>query len=217
MPEPPVTATFNGRTFRRRPNSRHRSLRVYYSSHASNRKPPLWLHQEVWKARNGPIPKGHEIHHADGDPFNNAIENLECVTRPEHRKREAAAGRYNTEAVRANLNRIRPLAAQWHRSAAGRAWHSQNGKRAWTKRQPVKKKCEQCRCEFQSITNRPNDRCCSRACYAALRRASGVDDEERKCKVCRKAFIVNRFAKTTTCSRPCADRVRVKTRRGQPQ
>lgn len=43
------------------------------------------LHIEVWKAANGEIPKGCEIHHIDFNPSNNALENLQCLTVSEHR------------------------------------------------------------------------------------------------------------------------------------
>lgn len=200
----PVVVLFNGKKFRRLPSSKHRSLRVYYSRHESSHSPPIWLHQEVWKHHNGPIPKGHEIHHSDGDPFNNDITNLECLTVAEHRRRDAERGGYDTESVRKNLDRIRPLAAKWHASEQGRQWHRENGKAAWKRRKPVTKKCEQCGKDYQSITIRSNDRTCSRACYAALRRDSGADNEPRDCSICKQSFSVNRFAKTRTCSPACA-------------
>lgn len=41
-------------------------------------------HRYVWEQANGPIPKGHFIHHRDGHKANNALANLECITRAEH-------------------------------------------------------------------------------------------------------------------------------------
>lgn len=37
------------------------------------------VHKIVWECFNGPIPKGYEINHIDGDPSNNALSNLELV------------------------------------------------------------------------------------------------------------------------------------------
>lgn len=33
----------------------------------------------VWEQHHGPIPEGHHIHHINNDPFDDRIENLECV------------------------------------------------------------------------------------------------------------------------------------------
>ena len=44
------------------------------------------LHREIWKHFNGEIPKGYVIHHIDGDPSNNDIANLQCLTQSEHMK-----------------------------------------------------------------------------------------------------------------------------------
>lgn len=43
-------------------------------------------HRWVWEQANGPIPPGHLIHHIDGDPRNNDIQNLACITKSEHAK-----------------------------------------------------------------------------------------------------------------------------------
>ena len=43
------------------------------------------LHRAVWKSVHGPIKDGCEIHHIDGDIFNNNISNLECHSKGEHR------------------------------------------------------------------------------------------------------------------------------------
>lgn len=42
------------------------------------------LHRDVWELHNGEIPRGFDIHHKDGDRTNNAITNLECLSKSEH-------------------------------------------------------------------------------------------------------------------------------------
>lgn len=81
---------FNGIKFRRYPNSKIHVRRTRYSPHSFHRKRGVEsLHREIWKFYNGPIPAGYHIHHIDGDPLNNAIENLECLSEEEHRAKHS--------------------------------------------------------------------------------------------------------------------------------
>ncbi len=41
-------------------------------------------HVAVWEKANGPVPKGFVVHHKDEDVRNNALSNLECMTRQHH-------------------------------------------------------------------------------------------------------------------------------------
>lgn len=42
-------------------------------------------HVLVWEQANGPKPEGCDIHHIDGNGKNNALENLVCLTKSEHK------------------------------------------------------------------------------------------------------------------------------------
>lgn len=42
------------------------------------------VHKIVWESFNGPIPKGYEVDHIDGDPNNNALSNLQLITHKEN-------------------------------------------------------------------------------------------------------------------------------------
>ncbi|MFH0832919.1 MAG: HNH endonuclease [Candidatus Aenigmatarchaeota archaeon] len=54
------------------------------------------VHWHVWKKRHGRYPRqGYEIHHKDGKKYNNDINNLEELTREEHKKKHH--GRINHE------------------------------------------------------------------------------------------------------------------------
>ena len=53
---------------------------LYLNNVAKN----LSIHRLVWSAFNGPIPEGLEINHKDEDKANNALLNLELVTRKEN-------------------------------------------------------------------------------------------------------------------------------------
>lgn len=48
-------------------------------------------HVYVWEQANGPKPEGCDIHHIDGDGQNNALENLVCLTKSEHKQLHAKA------------------------------------------------------------------------------------------------------------------------------
>lgn len=43
-------------------------------------------HVLVWEEHYGPVPAGKELHHINGDKLDNRIENLQCVTRLEHKR-----------------------------------------------------------------------------------------------------------------------------------
>lgn len=42
------------------------------------------VHRDIWEYYNGEIPDGYHIHHVDEDKNNNAVENLQCLSKSEH-------------------------------------------------------------------------------------------------------------------------------------
>lgn len=192
----PEIFIFNGLKYRRYPQSKNRSLRVYFS-----RRGGVHLHREIWKSVHGKIPKGHHIHHKDENPLNNAIENLECISAGDH-LRHHRLGKIPTEEQTKHLERIRPMAAEWHRSDEGRAWHSQHSIDAFAGRKPIKYKCEQCGKEFES-KKIGGVRFCHINCKSTARKRSGIDNVERKCLQCGKEFIINKYVKKDVCSSGC--------------
>ncbi len=52
-----------------------------------NQKAGGLLHCVMWEAHRGPIPDGYELHHSDEDGTNNDWDNLELLTRLEHKRR----------------------------------------------------------------------------------------------------------------------------------
>src|SRR5258706_3308241 len=101
----------------------------YYRRNCWSQKGPSNLHRAVWESANGSIPAGYEIHHRDGDTFNNVLENLECKLVSEHQRQ------HTLERIAAGL--LAPpteyalrKAAEWHASKEGAQWHSEHSKRA---------------------------------------------------------------------------------------
>ncbi|MFA5186310.1 MAG: HNH endonuclease [Patescibacteria group bacterium] len=193
---PCESLVYNGERFRRYPESKNRELRVYFASQRGRT-----LHRAIWEDANGPIPDGWHIHHKDHNPLNNNLSNLEPKSPINHHAEHWTKER--AEFARRNIKRISPLAKAWHRSAAGRAWHTEHGRDAWTKRTPIKRDCVQCGRAFEDIARRDTDRFCSNNCKSMWRRKSGVDDEDRICPICGKTFRINRYSRTKTCSSVC--------------
>lgn len=185
---------FNGVTYYRYPDAKRVSDQRYFKRQGS------LLHRAIWEHYNGPIPKKYHVHHKDGNPGNNALSNLEVLPGGEHMSRHNK-GKI-TPAMIANLERIRPLATEWHRSKAGRKWHSEHGKETFGKRLAIEAKCERCGSEYKTKGN-GRDRFCSLKCKAAARRAAGIDNVPRACRRCGKLFEVDRYVKKVYCSAEC--------------
>lgn len=197
---------FQGIKFRRYPDSPRWADRSYFTPGQVDRRAGVGrLHEEIWIAAHGPIPEGHDVHHADFDPTNNDLTNLVCLTEAEHkeahRQRSVEWGRAHPPTPQALA-----AAAEWHRSEEGRAVHAEMGRRRWEGRTPEPRVCEQCGAAYETRAIHGRERFCSDRCRAAARRASGVDDVERHCACCGSAFTVNRYQSNRFCTRSCAVR-----------
>lgn len=204
---------FNGITFIRYPNAKTKSARRYYYPYVGGKraKGVGLLHQEVWKAAHGPIPPGHDIHHRDGNPLNNDLANLECLTKAEHSARHAAE--FHDARVE-HADRIRPMAAEWHRSEEGRAWHREHGKRTWEGRHSVQLDCIECGKTYEARGPRGDSRFCSRRCLSRYHERNRTYYEDRTCPICGSTFNVKRSKQQQTCSRACGWEVRRRKRAG---
>jgi hypothetical protein len=92
---------FGGRTYRRWQQA---GYFVHQSGSVKTHRIKLYLHREIWRSIHGPIPVGYVIHHKDGDHGNNAIDNLELMTRAKH-----VRFHQDNEEHRAHLRRIQHL------------------------------------------------------------------------------------------------------------
>lgn len=142
------------------------------------------LHRAVWTHERGLIPPGWQVHHKDENRANNAIENLEAMPPSQHQQQHEPRGWVGWDTSRRRANSVA----------------------AWDRRTPERVVCEQCSKTFSTTGMR--SRFCSHNCRSTHRRASGVDNEDRKCIQCSSPFTVNRYKQATSCSRLCAQRYR---------
>src|SRR5216110_3274300 len=162
------TIRFQGRVYRRYPESNHRTHRVYFQCHDKWKATPRFLHRDIWIASNGSIAKGHHVHHRDGNPLNNLLSNLLCVSQQEHKRLDTKLGCFSTPKVRANLDRIRSLASAWHKSKEGRKWHSKHAVEIFSLRKYQTLICRGCGNSFQTKKYGRVFYCCT-PCYARAR------------------------------------------------
>ena len=155
------------------------------------------LHRYVWEQEVGQIPKGCHIHHLNGDKSDNRIENLAILTASGHQRLHGQEIE-RKEIHRKLIEKARPLAVAWHKSEAGRAWHSKHAKGSTQPR--TEKTCPVCGKLFQGTKLQ---KFCSNACKAKHRRDIGADNVPMVCEVCGKTFMGSRFKTQKTCSVEC--------------
>lgn len=206
-----VEFEYGGFIWRRYPEAKRRCDRVYYKRMQKDGK-PIWLHRYVWEQANGAIPSRYVIHHKDGNPENNALDNLECLSPKEHSRKHPLTGE-GYEKQRQHLDQVRYLTKAWHASEEGRAKHREIGGLAYKNFIPQEKFCKQCGKSFlpKALGNR--DLFCSNACKSAWRREQHLDEVECVCKWCGKKFMHNKFKIPNTCSRSCANHLMWENRR----
>ena len=204
------TIEYRGKRYHRYPNSPHRHLRVYYWNHSDSKgskNPPRALHRQMWIDAYGPIPKGHIVHHKDGDSLHNDLDNFELLSNAKHASMHGREDARREQSRRLLAVHAMPKARAWHGSEEGIAWHRKNGIEGWTpdRRQAMlrTKQCEACGKSY--TTYRDFSKYCSDACVqraAAKERRYWTDN--RACALCSKGFMANRHTKTRFCGKRCA-------------
>ena len=183
---------FNGKRWRRYPDSKRRSTRHYF----------LWsnqiLHRAVYEAFVGQIPEGFHIHHKDENTDNNDPENLEALSPEEHNKIHQ---RHSKSATCLGCGAI------FETTAIKPGFCTDHCRTSIRRR---KRKCEVCSAEYE-IVGFQKSKTCSRQCNYQLRsvrrkemhaakRIAGEYPEPQPCVIC---GTVCRTAKVLTCSRSC--------------
>jgi hypothetical protein len=149
---------FNGLTYFRYPESPSLRCRNYFKAMGNK-----MLHREIYKTFNGPIPKGHIIHHLDHNVLNNNPSNLVLLTQSEHNRIHNAERPYpttNTEYARTRLK-------EFYQTEEGRALQAKRTAELWKKRRASPGRiitCAQCGNEFETKCTKPV-RFCSHRCW----------------------------------------------------
>jgi hypothetical protein len=172
------------------------------------------MHIYVWEKHNGPVPEGFHIHHKDKNKDNNSIENLVLLSEAEHLSMH---GLERSEQARKNVVKYaHPAATEWHKSEAGKEWHSNQFQRTLGTHlgKTVTKVCEMCGEEYETpYLKRGKSRFCSNKCKARFRKASGIDNITVNCVVCGKQFETDKYSRAKTCSPECRQASRIASRK----
>lgn len=139
---------YKGVVYRRYPESKNRTHRVYYQHHGEWKKPPVFLHRKIYEDNFGPIPKGHHVHHKDNNPDNNSPDNLEALPMAQHMSLTSRGMWDNPEWVK---NRREYYKTEEHRARISDAQKN---------RKKTEYVCELCHENFKSRNNTGNVRFC---------------------------------------------------------
>lgn len=210
------TIEFNGIKFRRYPDSKNWSDKMYYKPNGACVVRGVGnLHQEIWKSVHGEIPDGCEIHHTDKDSLNNSIGNLECIPVGEHKKLHSDKSPEWRAKNKISIAKAIEAARRWSHSVEGMARRKELapiiGKLGWLNAKYKKYNCLVCGNVFESRDLRDDKpKFCSNNCKSAWRRRSHTDDVARICALCGNTFRANKYSKTKFCSGKCGARSRSK-------
>lgn len=185
----------------------------YFQSgrHSKNARERL-LHRRIWIDNFGPIPKGVDIHHLDGNWRNNELKNLELKSRAKHQSEhmlESMADPIFRARAMDGLKKAIAKAPEWHASPEGIEWHRQNSLRMWGDREPVPAVCTVCEKKYVTYFESRSEYC-SDTCGQKVR-IKNYKTAEGTCLQCGAKFLFNRHKKEgqECCSRGCAIRRRL--------
>ena len=176
------------------------------------------LHRDIWVFYNGPIPENYHVHHIDGNPLNNELDNLALVPAKTHLSQhslEYLEDEVHRSEYMERLEKIRPLTKEWHRSDVGKEWHRNNAKTSINLRPILDVVCDKCGNPYSTQGN-GRDRFCSNKCKAAYRRKAKLDFVDARCVICGNTFKTDKFKPGKTCSRECAIESQRRSKRRSP-
>lgn len=175
---------------------------VYRKDSCGHYENDLRIHRAVWSYYHGKIPDDYQIHHIDKNKTNNAIENLQCLTRLEHRKAHSKKGT-RVATPKKKIFTCDHCGKQYEASDQGKnRYCSEKCKRRHVYQENIRPFiCQHCGKTFSA--NRHNKpKFCSIRCAQAHRYLG--HRFTRKCLVCGKTFETTSGADAHCCSNHCA-------------
>ena len=133
-----------------------------------------YLHRVVWSYYHGEIPDGYEIHHVDGNPANNNVENLQCISPKEHKEK-------HRQKPRPVFNICQNCGTEFFAAIPSKFCSPVCRARAHEKleRNRVNKICPVCKKVFSTRKRAKHEQvCCSHVCattYMHIKRKSNLD------------------------------------------
>lgn len=123
----------------------------YRGTRSLGRKDRDRLHRAIWKAHNGPIPAGFDVHHIDDDRTNNALENMALLSRSDHMRHHVAGrtdlkAKYEPKATACSKCGVELVRRNRRQPSCRRCQQIEADKRRTVERQ-----CKVCGSAFQTI------------------------------------------------------------------
>lgn len=183
---------------------KHPKQKYYYCSPTIAAKQySRCLHRQMWFDAHGEIPKGYQLHHINGDAFDNRLENFELVERVAHitmhmKERVAKNPEWFSEFQKKGIK----VAPEWHKSPEGIEWHRQHAiKCGFGDRTYGEANCDHCNKQYtkQNTFNR----FCSNNCKSAWRRANKPDMKMVNCENCGVEFETAKYTPRRFCKASC--------------
>lgn len=145
------TITHNGYAYHRNPPTRNYFTRYIEDN---GKKYTLHLHKKIWEETWGLMEDNEVIHHIDGNPINNDMDNLKCMSQSEHLKLHRSENAHEVICAECGTvwktTRLAPV-----NFCSDVCWH---------RHRSIIKICEVCKKEFKACNGRKHQLFCSFSC-----------------------------------------------------
>ena len=161
------------------------------------------IHRAVYRYYRGEIPDGYIIHHIDGNPTNNDISNLQCLTNSEHRKiHHLMMPAKNSVCINCGKKFLYRSVGVSARFCSAKCREIYDVKERASGRYETRT-CEICGKDFRT-RKRNSATTCSSKCAAVKKKKNYIPQKiTAVCEFCGKEFLTNKFHPASCCSTHC--------------